>query len=266
MRRLALVLLTLLALAVPGALAASAGDPVSVLKRYYACLNNHDLEAAWQLKSPAARKSQPLAQFRQGWASCQSVGFYSPLEVVSRGDSKVVVEYVVGSQDRLGTDGLRYGHYEMRATLVQAGGRWWVDRVDARETGHEDSKVWEVDRPDLPVPALPGVVPVARGFRMGAPVAVRSRDGKETWYEQRALKRVPGVTPESVGEWYLREMPSHGWRSESGLAGGSSCLGAGFHKDGWLLQVLVHSTTWNGTEAPMDPRGTNLVFSFHREK
>lgn len=261
MRRVILHLLLLITLAAP-LVAAPAGDPVAQVTRYYSKINDRDLNAAFILWSAASREATPFPAFRERWQACQSVGFYQPPTLVSNDGRKAVVKYRIGSVDLLGTEQLRYGTYQMQATLIKESGRWWLDQVDAKEIEVVDAPRFDIDRPDLPVPALPKDVPVAKGFRMGKPVAVKHRQGGALSYDSRAQRRLPGADPVEVAEWYVREMPARGWKVQGGLAGGSSALMGTFRKGKWQVTILVTTTTWGGTDAPSDPRGTTLEFSF----
>ncbi len=258
-------LLVVLALLLPLG-AAAREDAVSVVRRHYALLNDGDLKGAYMLRSAAARRKLSLATFRQNWQTCRSVGFYEGPREVSNDGHTAVVQYRIGSCDTLGADRLRYGNYQMRATLCQESGHWRIDRVEANQVDGNDAPLWEVDRPDLPVPTLPQDVPVPEGFKMGSPVAVKHREGGEISYDVRALRRVPAARPHDIGTWYLREMPARGWTERNGLAGGGSALAVAFQKGNWQVSILVTSTTWGGTDAPADPRGTTLEFSFTRIK
>ncbi len=244
--------------------AQQANEPAAVINEYYVHLNDRDLKAAYQLKSPAARKAKSLEAFRKDWQTCESVGFYQPPELISNDGRKAVLKYRIGSVDALGKDKLRYGQYQMRATLSKGQGRWWIDAIEVVDKNQvEDAPRFEVDRPDLPVPMIPKI-PVIGGFTMGEPVAQKSLPDGKIRYVVRCRKRIRGVDPESTAREYLKEMPIRGWKLESDLAGGSSAVGVSFSGVGWKVAILVTSTTWGGTDAPIDPRGTLLQFAFEK--
>lgn len=246
--------------------ARAADEPAAVLTEYYVHLNDRDLEAAYRLKSPGARKAKSLDEFRKDWKSCESVGFYGPPELVSNDGQRAVLTYRIGTVDALGSLGnnrLQYGQYQLRATLSKDQGRWWIDAIKVSDKRVEEAPRFEVDRPDLPVPMVPKI-PVLGGFTMSLPVAQKILPEGKIRYVVRCKKRIRGVDPETIARAYLEEMPKHGWKLESDLAGGSSAVGVSFAGVGWKVAILVTSTTWGGTDAPIDPRGTLLQFAFEK--
>lgn len=238
-------------------------DPAAVVESYYVHLNNRDYAAALALKSPTARRATSLTAFRQNWQSCESIGFYSGPEIVSSDSRKAVLRYTLGSVDALPGKMLRYGRYSARATLLRGSGRWWIDSISVQQLSTEDYPRHEIDRPDLPVPDLPEV-PVLGGFTMRPPVA-RELSGGGLDYTVRCRSRQLGVRPYDLAKEYVAVMPDQGWSPEpGGLAGGATSLGVSFRRGDWVVYVSITSTTWGGTDAPADPRGTELAFSYRR--
>ena len=264
MRRPILCLLLLLALALPGA-SAPAGDPVSQVLRFYCRLNDRDWKGAYAMRSASYRQQTSLSAFRQNWQSSLGVGLYDKPRLVTKDGSAAVVEYKIGSCDEIAGKRLRYGVYDMRARLTRVSGVWYLGPIEAKELNVEEGPSSDSVRANRPVPPLPQGVPVPQGFQMGEPVAMKLPATGEVEYVRKARRRVPGVEPETVGQWYLDQMPKRGWQTTSGLAGGASCLGVGFKKGDWVLNVLVRNTTWEGTEAPIDPRGTTLELRFQKK-
>jgi hypothetical protein len=261
-----IVLFLLVCICLSGPVAAQQTDPKGCLDLYYIHINNGDLQAAYNLKTPAAKKRKSYQEWSRGWSSCESIGYTNGPKVASITQSKAVLVFSAGAIDRLPNNRKRQGYYKLTATLYRGSGKWWVEQIDVGTSEVSEFAEWELPA-SQPVPALPEV-PTYPGFAMGPAHSMKwAHPGQpsEYFFRRKALERVPNVRPIEIANFFDKELTKLGFTSQGGPAGGSSSLSTSFSKDGWNVYIDATNTTWGGTDAPSDPRGTTYDVRYSRK-
>jgi hypothetical protein len=240
-------------------------DPVKCVTQYYIFINDRKFRDAYNLRSDRANREMSFERWLINWNNNRSIGFYSNIETASKTADKVVLKYRIGSEDLLPGEKVQYGNYSMKTTLIRQNGKWRID--DFNVTTDDVSKVdkFEFSVPNAKPEKLFEGVPVYPGFKMKDPVLIRDGAEKKAFSVMKASNRQKNVTPDAIAKFYESRMKSQGWES-GGPAGGGSCLGILYKKNGKIVLISARRTTWDGTDAPGDPRGATLVIKYRTER
>lgn len=236
-------------------------DPVKCAKQYYIFINDHKFRDAYNLRSERANREMPFDRWLVNWKNNRSIGFFSSIETIGKSGSKTVLRYKAGSEDLLPNNKIQYGNYTITATLMKGSAGWRIDRFDVKSDYTENGDIFDIVMNDVKPEKLFDGIPVYPGFNMKSPVVIRDVSDKLGFSVMKASSRIRGLNPEKVFNFYESKLRPLGW-SCAGPAGGSSNIGGLFRKGNKEVYISVRTTTWDGTEAPIDPRGTLLIIKY----
>ncbi|MCE1247648.1 MAG: hypothetical protein LWY06_13480 [Firmicutes bacterium] len=240
-------------------------DPVKCAKQYYIFINDHKYRDAYNLRSEKANKEVPYERWIINWHNNRSIGFFGNMETKEKSANKVVLRYTAGSEDLLPNKKIQYGNYTITATLIKSNAGWRIDKFDVKTDHTETGEIFEKVLDNVKPEKLFEGVPVYPGFNMKDPVVISDVSDKKGFSVMKASARVRGLDPEKVFRYYESKLKPLGWTT-MGPAGGSSNIGGLFKKKNMEVYISVRTATWDGTEAPIDPRGTLLIIKYRTVK
>lgn len=235
-------------------------NPKQCLKTYYVNINNKEFRSAYKLRSNQYRMKTSFSEWKESWKNNVNVGYYTMSLKKNDGRTAVLV-YNLSSVDRKPNGKKQLGAYKVRATLTKKAGYWWIHRFQVKVLDKHEFHGFEAAVPGRTAKPFPEDIPVYPGFEMGNPLVIYIKPSKRYVNRVFAMERVKGVEPQKVADFYINKMRSKGWKVQ-GPAGGSTCMGLYITKGDRKVSISIYNTTWFGTEAPVDPRGTMLMISY----
>ncbi|MFP4497818.1 MAG: hypothetical protein ACLFQV_06355 [Vulcanimicrobiota bacterium] len=241
----------------------SQDNPESVLLQYYANINEKDFKGAYSLRSESFRHDNSFQSWSGGWKNNISTGYYY-MNVKTNTGNKAIIEFGLGSQDRISDKETRYGNYKAQAKLIKENGKWRIEDIQVTPQEEYTAEAIEPKQEKKKPSPFPEDIPIYPGFEMKPPRAFLDPYSGNTVNVVECKQRVSGINPDDVAKYYEEKLIPRGWTTQ-GPAGGSSALAIMFKKDNRVVSVGCYQTTWQGTDAPVDPRGTVLVITYYKE-